>query len=331
MPNLMEDAAFSTQDSILSTGIRSAVCAPLWSTPSTDGGQDSVIGLVYLDTADAVAPVHRGGPARRHRARQPRRGQDRERAPAGGEPREAAHGRRHARSRPRSSAACCRPRRPVVPGYGVVGSNTPFRRWAATTTTSRSRTGGCSSRSGDVSGKGTGAALLMTVLRAAVRGHWADGSVAEAVVRINSTVCQNVTAGQVHHVLRGPARLRDGRDPLRQRRPQPARAGAAPTARPRPSPAAAWCSGMFDPDSLPGGRRDASVPARRCSSSPTASPRRGARRTRSSPRTGCSRSPPPTWARTRAACTTRSCASVDAFADGRKPADDRTLIVIKRD
>ena len=29
IPNLMEDAAFSTQDSILSTGIRSAVCAPL--------------------------------------------------------------------------------------------------------------------------------------------------------------------------------------------------------------------------------------------------------------------------------------------------------------
>ena len=35
MPNLMEDAAFSTQDSILSTGIRSAVCAPLLFT-STD-------------------------------------------------------------------------------------------------------------------------------------------------------------------------------------------------------------------------------------------------------------------------------------------------------
>jgi serine phosphatase RsbU (regulator of sigma subunit) len=49
---------------------------------------------------------------------------------------------------------------------------------------------------GDVSGKGTGAALLMTVLRAAVRGHWADESVAEAVGRINSTVCQNVTAGK---------------------------------------------------------------------------------------------------------------------------------------
>jgi sigma-B regulation protein RsbU (phosphoserine phosphatase) len=49
---------------------------------------------------------------------------------------------------------------------------------------------------GDVSGKGTGAALLMTVLRAAVRGLWNEASVADAVSRINSTVCQNVTAGK---------------------------------------------------------------------------------------------------------------------------------------
>jgi serine phosphatase RsbU (regulator of sigma subunit) len=49
---------------------------------------------------------------------------------------------------------------------------------------------------GDVSGKGTGAALLMTVLRAAVRGLWGEASVSDAVSRINSTVCQNVTAGK---------------------------------------------------------------------------------------------------------------------------------------
>jgi sigma-B regulation protein RsbU (phosphoserine phosphatase) len=49
---------------------------------------------------------------------------------------------------------------------------------------------------GDVSGKGTGAALLMTVLRAAVRGHWGEGEPAAAVTRINRTVCQNVTPGK---------------------------------------------------------------------------------------------------------------------------------------
>jgi serine phosphatase RsbU (regulator of sigma subunit) len=45
---------------------------------------------------------------------------------------------------------------------------------------------------GDVSGKGTGAALLMTVLRASVRGHWMEPKIADAVCRINRTVCQNV-------------------------------------------------------------------------------------------------------------------------------------------
>jgi sigma-B regulation protein RsbU (phosphoserine phosphatase) len=49
---------------------------------------------------------------------------------------------------------------------------------------------------GDVAGKGTGAALLMAVLRAAARGHWAEGTASEAIGRINRTICQNVTEGK---------------------------------------------------------------------------------------------------------------------------------------
>jgi sigma-B regulation protein RsbU (phosphoserine phosphatase) len=49
---------------------------------------------------------------------------------------------------------------------------------------------------GDVSGKGTGAALLMTVLRAAVRGHWTEPRLSEGVARINRTVCQNVPSSK---------------------------------------------------------------------------------------------------------------------------------------
>ena len=63
---------------------------------------------------------------------------------------------------------------------------------------------------GDVSGKGTGAALLMTVLRAAVRGHWAEGSLAEAVARINRTVCQNVPANKYITFFMGRLEPRDG-------------------------------------------------------------------------------------------------------------------------
>src|SRR5688572_19282135 len=194
MPNLMEDAAFSTQDSILSTGIRSAVCAPLLYT-STDGGQDSVIGLVYLDTLMRSRPFTEDdlrvvtalanlAAAKIENVRlleeslEKRRMEDDMRVAA-----EIQRG-------------LLPDKAPVVAGYGVVGSNTPSRSVGGDYYDFAVHDGRLLFALGDVSGKGTGAALLMTVLRAAVRGHWANGSVEEAVVRINSTVCQNVTAGK---------------------------------------------------------------------------------------------------------------------------------------
>jgi sigma-B regulation protein RsbU (phosphoserine phosphatase) len=44
----------------------------------------------------------------------------------------------------------------------------------------------------DVSGKGLGAAMLTTALRAAVHAHWRDDSLAAAVTRINRTFFENV-------------------------------------------------------------------------------------------------------------------------------------------
>ena len=49
LPNVLEDARFRSEDSILSSGIRSAMCAPLWFSAAGEG-KDMVIGLVYLDT-----------------------------------------------------------------------------------------------------------------------------------------------------------------------------------------------------------------------------------------------------------------------------------------
>jgi serine phosphatase RsbU (regulator of sigma subunit) len=89
------------------------------------------------------------------------------------------------------------PRRaPSVPGYDVVGSNTPCRTVGGDYYDFELDGSRLLIALGDVSGKGTGAALLMTVLRASVRGHWTEGAVADAIGRINSTVCQNVTAGK---------------------------------------------------------------------------------------------------------------------------------------
>src|SRR6185295_4113547 len=81
---------------------------------------------------------------------------------------------------------------PEVLGYGVVGSTRPCRAVGGDYFDFGFDGSDLLFALGDVSGKGTGAALLMTVLRASVRGHWNEPSASEAVARINRTVCQNV-------------------------------------------------------------------------------------------------------------------------------------------
>jgi serine phosphatase RsbU (regulator of sigma subunit) len=194
LPNLMEDTAFSTQDSILSTGIRSALCAPLWFT-SASADQDAVIGLVYLDSlamnrpfteedARIVTALANVAAAKIENVRLLEESMEKRRLED--DMRVAAEIQR----------GLLPDGAPAVTGYGVVGSNRPCRTVGGDYYDFLMSKGRLLMALGDVSGKGTGAALLMTVLRAAVRGHWADDSVADAVGRINSTVCQNVTAGK---------------------------------------------------------------------------------------------------------------------------------------
>jgi len=194
LPNLMEDAAFSTQDSILSTGIRSALCAPLWFTSAT-GEQDAVIGLVYLDSLAMTRPFNEEdarivtalanvAAAKIENVRLLEQSMEMRRLEE--DMRVAAEIQRGLL--PESA--------PTVSGYGVVGFNQPCRTVGGDYYDFALQQGCLLLALGDVSGKGTGAALLMTVLRAAVRGLWADSSISEAVSRINSTVCQNVTSGK---------------------------------------------------------------------------------------------------------------------------------------
>jgi phosphoserine phosphatase RsbU/P len=190
LPNIMQDARFRAEQSILSSGIRSAMCAPLWFNPG-GSGPDMVLGLVYLDSLQhahsfgeedlriltALANV---AAAKIENVRlleeslEKRRLEDDMRMAAeiqtGLLPREA----------------------PKVNGYGLVGSNHPSRTVGGDYYDFVVEEGRLLLALGDVSGKGTGAALLMTVLRAAVRGHWTEPRLADAVTRINRTVCQNV-------------------------------------------------------------------------------------------------------------------------------------------
>lgn len=190
IPNVLEDASLRAQDSILSAGIRAALCAPLWYTAMAGSDQDAVIGLVYLDTQAResfseddlriVTAIANVAAAKIENVRlieeslEKRRLEEDIRLAA-----EIQHS-----MLPRAV--------PALEGYDLTGSNRPCRTVGGDYYDFALEGGLLLLALGDVSGKGTGAALLMTVLRAAVRAHWADAMPAEAVARINRSICQNV-------------------------------------------------------------------------------------------------------------------------------------------
>jgi phosphoserine phosphatase RsbU/P len=209
IPNILEDALFSAQDSILSTGIRSAICAPLWYTQSSGGG-DAVIGLIYLDSLigsrsfddedqTIVTLLANLAATRIENARlleeslEKRRMED--------DMRIASEIQRGLLP---SSA-------PVVPGYSLCGVNFPCRTVGGDYYDFEMEDGSLLFALGDVSGKGTGAALLMTMLRAAVRAHWTEPDLADAAMRINRTVAQNVPANKYVTFFMGRLDPRSGR------------------------------------------------------------------------------------------------------------------------
>jgi phosphoserine phosphatase RsbU/P len=209
IPNILEDANFSAQDSILSTGIRSAICAPLWYARS-DGGRDAVIGLIYLDSMIGsrsfddedqyiVTALANVAAARIETARlleeslEKRRMEDDMRVAS-----EIQRG-----LLPQDA--------PAVPGYSLCGANFPCRTVGGDYFDFEIDNGDLLFALGDVSGKGTGAALLMTMLRASVRAHWADGSLSTAAERINRTVAQNVPANKYITFFMGRLEPQTGR------------------------------------------------------------------------------------------------------------------------
>ena len=191
LPNVLEDVRFKSEDSILASGIRTAMCAPLWFTATGVESRDAVIGLVYVDSLQhahafseddlrVLTALANVAAAKIENVRlleeslEKRRMEEDMRMAAeiqtGLLPREA----------------------PRVPGWELTGCNTPCRTVGGDYYDFAVVDGRLLIALGDVSGKGTGAALLMTVLRAAVRAHWDEPKLAEAVARINRTVSQNV-------------------------------------------------------------------------------------------------------------------------------------------
>ena len=190
IPNTLDDLALKGQESIMSSGVRSAMCAPLWFT-SAAGDEDAVIGLVYVDCLRGGGPFGEEdvgilsalaniAAAKIENVRLLEESLEKRRL----EEDNQAAAEIQRRLLPHAS--------PEVRGYGVVGSTRPCRAVGGDYFDFDFDGSDLLFALGDVSGKGTGAALLMTVLRASVRGHWNEPSASEAVARINRTVCQNV-------------------------------------------------------------------------------------------------------------------------------------------
>lgn len=190
VPHVMEDSELRSKESILTLGIRSALCAPLWLTGDS-GEADQVIGLVYLDSLEEsrtfteedlriLTALANLAASRIETARLL----------------EETLEKRHLEQDLRIAAEIqlgLLPRcAPDVPGYSLVGTSLPCRAVGGDYYDFVVEGGRLHFALADVSGKGTGAALLTTALRAAVRSHWTDSPLADSIARINRTVCQNV-------------------------------------------------------------------------------------------------------------------------------------------
>lgn len=190
IPNVFEDAGLRGRQSILATGVRSALCAPLWLSPRV-GTAEEVIGLVYADTQEAAQKFTEDdleiltafaniAASKIESARLIEENIEKERL----------------ESEMRTAAEI---------QLSILPKDAPQVPWCELTGESRScdAVGGdyhdfhwdgkqLSLAVADVSGKGLGAAMLMTALRAAVHAHWRDPALGAAVARINRTFFENV-------------------------------------------------------------------------------------------------------------------------------------------
>ena len=192
LPNVLEDDALKSEASIVTTGIRSAMCAPLW---HSDGGKESVIGVVYLDSRERthtfseedlelVTALASVAAAKIENARLLEESLEKRRLEE--DMRVAAEIQRS--MLPKAS--------PVIPGYDVAAGTEPCRAVGGDYFDFHVAKDRLTFVLGDVSGKGTGAALIMTILRAAVRDHWLDDDLVTAIGEMNNLVTQNVPANK---------------------------------------------------------------------------------------------------------------------------------------
>lgn len=182
--NALSDPRFNRQESIVSLGIRSAMCVPLWH-------DEAVTGLIYVDslrrensfsqddltllTALANVAAIKLENARLLDEMIEKKRMERELELAG----DIQQGLLPSKA-------------PEVEGWDLVGSNTPCYTIGGDYYDFIERPGGLAIALGDVSGKGAGAALMMMVLRATV--HFAsqrEKTVMDIISQTNGVIYDN--------------------------------------------------------------------------------------------------------------------------------------------
>ena len=182
--NALSDPRFDKQESIVSLGIRSVMCVPLWH-------DDAVTGLLYVDslrrensfseddltllTSLANVAAVKLENARLVEEMIEKKRMEREL--------ELAHDIQQGRL---PSEA------PDVEGWDIVGTNTPCYTIGGDYYDFIERPGGLAVALGDVSGKGAGAALMMMVLRATI--HFAsqrEKTVTDIITQTNGVIYDN--------------------------------------------------------------------------------------------------------------------------------------------
>lgn len=192
LQDVMADATLSRRESVISAGVRSVLCAPLWFRDNS-GDPGKVLGIVYLDSNQKAASFT-GGELQILTVLANVAAAKIENARLFEETVEKRRMEQDLRLAAEIQATLLPDTPPVVPGYNLAGATRSC--WAVggdyyDMVYTRGR---LLFALGDVSGKGMSASMLMTALRAAVRAHWDDDalSFAEITGKINRTFNQCV-------------------------------------------------------------------------------------------------------------------------------------------
>jgi serine phosphatase RsbU (regulator of sigma subunit) len=188
--NVLEDAVLRRRESIMAPGIRSAICAPLWWVPRV-GAAEEVIGLIYADTVglpgafgeDDLEILTAFANVAASKIESTRLFEERvEKERLENEIRTAAE----------IQQSVLAQAVPEVPGCELAGASRPCEAVGGDFHDLAWEGGELRMALADVSGKGLGAAMLMSGLRSAVHAHWRDAALGMSATRINRTFFENI-------------------------------------------------------------------------------------------------------------------------------------------